>query len=328
MPTKLSDHDILSLLPRAPEKRSTTELRNRLAAAGRDITPRSLQRRLIALSSTHAVVSDERGKPFGWSVAADSPANLGELSVQEAVALKLSEGFLKTAMPPDLLIDLKHHFAQADSKLKDQSLYRAWLERFRVIPANQSLEPPTIARNIQARVYEAVLKGVVLNVSYRKRGTAPAKSYDIEPLALVVRGNVTYLIALFPRAANDDVSMFPLHRILTATPTNTPIRRGHGFKLDQFILNGNIGFMPTEEQTVRLRFFDGAGAHLEETRLTANQKIRHIDDTTLQLTACLPITEQFKWWLLAFGAGVEVLAPKQLRDEFRARLSAANQRYQ
>ena len=327
MPTKLTDHDILSLLPRTPEKRATTELRNRLAAAGKDITPRSLQRRLIALSGTHAVVSDERSKPFGWSVAADSPANLGELSVQEALALKLSEEFLKAAMPPDLLTDLKHHFAQADAKLRDQSLYRAWLERFRIIPANQSLEAPAIARNIQARVYEAVLKGVVLNVSYRKRSTAAAKNYDIEPLALVMRGNVTYLIALFPRAADDDVSLFPLHRVSTATVKNAPIRRGHGFRLNDFVAGGSLGFMPTEEQTVRLRFFHGAGDHLEETRLVANQKIRRIESDTTELTARLPITEQLKWWLLGFGDGVEVLAPKYLRTEFRDCLLAAQGRY-
>ena len=325
---KLSDHDIISLLPRTPEKRSTTELQSRLAATGKHVTMRSLQRRLVVLSERHRIVSDERGKPYGWSMAADAPANMGELSVQEAVALKLSEGFLKTAMPPDLLIDLKQYFAQADLKLKDQSLYRAWLERFRFIPPNQPLEQPQIARNIQACVYESVLRGVVLNVSYHKSGTAAAKTYDVEALAIVMRGSVTYLIALFPRAESDDVSLFALHRILAATMTSNPIRQDHGFKLDEFIASGALGFMPTDDQTLRLRFFSGAGNHLEETRLVANQKIRRIDSTTLELTARLPITEQLKWWLLAFGDGVEVLAPKQLRAEFRTRLSAANLRYQ
>ena len=325
---KLSDHDIISLLPRAPEKRSTTELQGRLAATGKHVNVRSLQRRLVVLSERHRIISDERGKPYGWSMAADAPANMGELSVQEAVALKLSEGFLKTAMPPDLLIDLKQYFAQADLKLKNQSLYRAWLERFRIIPANQPLEQPQIARNIQARVYEAVLKGVVLNVSYRKPGAAAAKTYDLEPLAIVMRGNVTYLIALFPRADDDDVSLFALHRVSAATPTIKPIRQDHGFKLDEYLAGGALGFMSTGEQTLRLRFFNGAGDHLEETRLVANQKIRRMDSATLELTARLPVTEQLKWWLLAFGDCVEVLAPKQLRDEFRTRLSAANQRYQ
>jgi len=327
MPQTLTDHDILSLLPRAPEKRSTAQLQDRLAAAGKSITLRSLQRRLITLSERHAISCDERGKPYGWFVPANALAGLGELSVQEAVALKLSEGFLKTAMPPDLLSDLKPYFSQADVKLKDQSLYRAWLERFRFIAPNQPLEQPEIPRNIQARVYEGVLKGLVLNLSYRKRGAKVAKTYDIEPLAIVNRGNVTYLVALFPRAEADDVSLIALHRVNAATVTDMPIRVGHGFKLDDYIAAGNIGFMPTDEQTVRLRFFKGAGDHLEVTRLLQSQKIRRIDGETLELTARLAVTEQLKWWLLGFGASVEVLAPAKLRAEFRDQLSAAAQRY-
>ncbi len=327
MPAKLSDHDILSLLPRAPEKRSTSDLQRRLAATGKTITLRSLQRRLISLSNAHAVVSDERGKPFGWSVATNGPANLGELSVQQAMAFKLSEQYLKMAMPPDLLLDLKHYFARADEKLKDQSLYREWLKKFRLIPAHQPLETPSVPRSIRTRVYEGVLRGFMLEISYRRRGAATSKTHKIEPLAIAMRGNITYLIALFPTAGDEDVSMFALHRILAATLMDTPIRQGHDFDLDEYIAMGTLGFTHTKEQTLRLRFYEGVGAQLEETHLTESQKLRHVDGQTIELTARLTVTEQLKWWLLGFGDRVEVLAPKALREEFRILLSNASQRY-
>ena len=137
----LSDHDILTLLPRAPSKRSTSEIMARLMAAGHQITSRSLQRRLHSLMRTHPVITcDDKSKPYGWSIAQNSPSSLGEISVQEAVALKLSERYLTNALPADLIDDLKHYFNQADTKLKHESLYRAWLEKVRLISATQTLE--------------------------------------------------------------------------------------------------------------------------------------------------------------------------------------------
>jgi len=322
----LTDHDILTLLPRAPGKRSTSELFTRLAAAGHRITVRSLQRRLLSLLNSHpAITCDDRNKPFGWSISQKTPSNLGEMSVQEAVALKLSERYLKDALPIDSLDDLKHYFTQADLKLKHESLYRAWLDKVRIVPAHQLLAQPKVARNLMALIYDGVLTGKVLDVTYAARNAAKQSSYAIEPLALVIRGNVTYLLALFPN--KDDITRMPLHRFKSVNVTDTPIRTAHDFNLDDYIASGAMGFMQKAAVKVRIRFFNGAGGHLVETPISLEQQLRSPREGEHLLTITLPITEQFKWWLLAFGDNAEILAPLSLRNEFKTRLARASQRY-
>lgn len=323
MSQTLTDHDIISRLPRAPEKRSIPDLHKRLAAAGHQITARSLQRRLISLAKTYPIASDERSKPYGWSIMADTKLAMGELSVQEAVALKLGESHLRETMPADLLEDLKGYFAQAESKLKHASLYAAWLKKIRVVPANQPLQKPVVARNIHANAYEGVLKGLVLDVVYQG-SSGKAKRYDIHPLAIVVRGNVTYLVARFSWAS--DVSLMALHRFRSISLTDEPIA-AFEFDLDSFVEDGWMGFAPEGEQVVRLRFYEGAGAHLAHTPVSSEQQLTEIEDGEHELTVLLPITEQLKWWLLGFGDRVEVLTPPSLRDEFKARLNAAARHY-
>jgi len=39
-------------------------------------------------------------------------------------------------------------------------------------------------------------------------------------------------------------------------------------------------------------------------------------DGRIQITTTVKETRQLKWWLLGFGAQVEVIKPKRLRDEF------------
>lgn len=321
----LSDFDLIALLPRAPEKRSTPELLSRLAAAGHTLTPRSLQRRLASLSLTQPIVCDDRSKPFGWSIAHAAPANLGVMSTQEALALKLAQRYLGEALPAEVLDDLKQYFHQADAKLKDESLYRAWLGKVRLLPASQPLLKPATARNVIAGAYVGVLRGTVLNVTYRQRGADKAKTYDIEPLAIIVRGSVTYLVAVFPWA--QDVTLMALQRFSAVRQTERKIRPPRDFDLDQFIESGALGFGDTSVQAVHVRFYAGAGAHLEETPIHADQILKIRDNGEIDLRVTVPVTEQFKWWLLGFGDRVEVLAPNALRQEIRQRLTVAVNRY-
>ena len=321
----LSDFDLITLLPRAPEKRSTPELLSRLTAAGHQLTPRSLQRRLASLSLTQPVVCDDRSKPFGWSIASTAPANLGIMSIQEALALKLAQRYLGEALPMAVLDDLKQYFQQADVKLKDESLYRAWLGKVRLLPASQPLLKPATARNVLAGAYLGVLRGTVLNVTYRQRGADKTKTYDIEPLAIIVRGSVTYLVAVFPWA--QDVKLMALHRFSAVRQTEQKIRPPRNFDLDQFIESGALGFGDATVQAVHVRFYDGAGAHLEETPVQADQILKSRDDGEIDLLVTMPVTEQLKWWLLGFGDRAEVLAPTALREELRERLAVAVKRY-
>ena len=321
----ITDFDLMVLLPRFPEKRSTTELLSRLAAAGHSLTPRSLQRRLAALSAIQPILCDDRSKPYGWSIAAHAPPTLGAMSMQEAVALKLSQRYLKEAIPAELLGDLRHYFVQADTKLKDESLYRAWLDKVRMVPANQPLQKPVVSRQVIANAYAGVLRGKILNVTYLARDERKAKNYDIEPLAIVVRGSVTYLVVKFPWT--DEVNLMALHRFKAVKLTNQRIRSHPAFDLDQFIGRGEMGFMPSGTLRVHLRFYDGAGDHLEETPVSATQTLTSRPSGDVDLIVTLAITEQFKWWILGFAENVQVISPAKLRNEIRDRLVAAGSRY-
>ena len=247
------------------------------------------------------------------------------MSTQEALALKMAQRYLADALPAEVLEDLKLYFHQADAKLKDESLYRAWLGKVRLLPASQPLLKPNTARNVLAGAYLGVLRGTILNVTYRQRGADKAKTYDIEPLAIIVRGSVTYLVAVFPWA--QDATLMALHRFTAVRQTEQNIRPLRNFDLDQFIEAGALGFGDASVQSVHVRFYGGAGAHLEETPVHADQllKIREGGEVDLQVT--VPVTEQFKWWLLGFGDRIEVLAPTALREELRARLTTAVNRY-
>lgn len=64
---------MLRHIPKQPQKIDVNTLRERLAEQGVDVSVRTIQRNLVELSEVFPLTTDERNKPFGWSLLADAP---------------------------------------------------------------------------------------------------------------------------------------------------------------------------------------------------------------------------------------------------------------
>lgn len=85
--------------------------------------------------------------------------------------------------------------------------------------------------------------------------------------------------------------------------------------------------MGDTEISVELLFARETGVALEETPLSAGQKLARRDDGSIVVSARLKDTQVFRSWLLGFGDRVEVLSPKSLRAAIAASLAAAANLY-
>ncbi|WP_258808227.1 WYL domain-containing protein [Pseudidiomarina sp. CB1] len=64
---------MLRHIPKQPQKIDVNTLRERLTEQGIDVSVRTIQRNLVELSEVFPLTTDERCKPFGWSLLADAP---------------------------------------------------------------------------------------------------------------------------------------------------------------------------------------------------------------------------------------------------------------
>ncbi|MGQ4277139.1 WYL domain-containing protein [Pseudidiomarina sp. E22-M8] len=93
---------MLRHVPRQPQKIDVNTLRKRLSEHGIDVSIRTIQRNLIELSEVFPLTTDERGKPYGWSLLPDAPllpvlsskqiqriAMTGDKALAEPVSVKL-----------------------------------------------------------------------------------------------------------------------------------------------------------------------------------------------------------------------------------------------
>ena len=105
-----------------------------------------------------------------------------------------------------MLDDLKQYFHQADAKLKDESLYRAWLGKVRLLPASQPLLKPVTARNVLAGAYLGVLRKICVDIPFCLMLTEAIRYSANFDLLLILQNSLLYLLVLLANSSNVNIS--------------------------------------------------------------------------------------------------------------------------
>ena len=156
-----------------------------------------------------------------------------------------------------------------------------------------------------------------VEVAYRAKARTRARQMVLNPLGIVVRAGIVYLVAT--SWDYEDVRHYVLYRMSKPQLLNEPARTVPGFRLAEYIGEENRFSYPVSDGNLLLRalFDPDAGMHLTETRLASDHRVLEQEDGRLLVEATVADTADLRWWLLGFGSAVEVLEPEALRSEFR-----------
>ncbi|MEC7929722.1 MAG: WYL domain-containing protein [Pseudomonadota bacterium] len=326
--TTLRQLKLLELLPRQPFKKSTQTLKENLSEIGFEVSKRTIQRDLKNLSSILPLISDERDKPYGWSWHKDAAGLNPSMDPIEALTFSLAQEYLEPLMPSKSFKRMNIFFERANNVLKemDKSSIKRWRDNVRVVPQWQSLIPPDINEEVEAQIYDALLKGNQLDVHYLKRGNRKPEKRIVNPLGIVLQGVIHRLICTMDDS--DNPRHLPIHRFKKAWPNGHKIKKLTKFDIDKFVEDQNIGYLISSKPiNLEALFQPMAGFHLTETPISSDQKLTKTKEGNYLLKVELPDTSQLRWWLLGFGDQVEILKPYKLRQEFKEKFESLNKLY-
>lgn len=320
--------DTLAILQRS-SRLSTPEIQTRLAARGHQVTPRTVQRDLEALSAVYPLECDQRTRPFAWSWRKSAERiSLPGMDWPEAVSFNLLSSYLDGVLPGSVKDSIQPYVEEARQKLTqhfDKLPLRRWPERVRVVWHGQQLLAPQVSRSVHLAVTEAVLLGQRLRIHYKAFVQSAAKTYLVSPLGLVQSGAAFYVPVRFD--GHHDVRTIALHRIRRAEIVDAPSGIEQ-FSLDEWLAKGGLGFGGHEEIQLVIRLFDRTVEILTETPLSRDQTIASDNEEGTHLVRATVLdTVQLRRWLLSMGHRVEVVAPASLRAHVTQVLVLAVKRY-
>jgi predicted DNA-binding transcriptional regulator YafY len=274
-----------------------------------EVSERTIHRDMESLGAAGVPVVAERGNGGGWSLMEGYRTQLTGLSESEVQALFVTR-------PSGLLADL--HLDKASDA--------ALIKLLTVLPAvhrrNAELARQRIFidvsgwnRSSEGVPYLPLLQDAV----WRERrvrmlyGTDCTVERRVDPLGLVAKGSVWYLVA----AIDGDVRSYRVSRVQEATITEEPFARPEGFDLATFwqqsaarfkqllpryavVIRAETSSLPWIRTMIR---FGGIDEVSDDTRNGWSRVAMHFDAPEVAQTV-----------LLGFGERIEVLEPVALRE--------------
>ena len=291
----------------------TREIQETLQREGIDISLRTIQRDLNQISQRFPI-ENNKAVPQGWRWQSDAPIqSLPHMTSSQAVTFMMVEEHLKHLLPPSSIVEMHPWFDLARRSLSTQNNVRQWINRVRIVPANQPLIPPVVEKYAQQAIYEGLLQDKQIECVYRARGPlGEDRSYILNPLALVQKGSIIYLICT--RHDKTEVQTFALHRFKSASVLDTRALHPVNFDIDAYIDSGALGFRvdfdkPTEHVELELIMNEADALYFSESQLSKEQTITQISDDLYKVSASVPFTSQLVWWLRSFGKKIIRIEP-------------------
>lgn len=304
---------MLRLIPRHPRRVDTNRIRNELERQGYSITLRSIQRDLNKLSAVLPLCSDQ-SKPQGWWWQADAELlEIPGLDPQAALVFKMAEQHLKQVLPASTLDSLRPWFRAANGVLDAlPDGVGGWMDKVRILPSGPPLIPPSINPDVQSAIYQGLFEKKRMALSYKPRGTATAKTYEINPMAVVQRGHLIYIVCTLWDYQNPMLML--MHRIESAEVLDMQATSPEAFSVDDYIAEGELGFRLGPPVKLVADFEHQAALVFQETPISADQQLVELADGMVRLTATVADTQELRTWLRGFGQSVSVYEPVAFLD--------------
>ena len=327
--------ELLSLIPCAPSKVDAIQLTRLLAERGYDKTERTVQRKLKEMQLHFTALNcDETNKPFGWSWSAKSlPINVPAMSLDQAIVLTLAERVLPGSLPGNVQRAISPYFNAAHATLKREvsgSKAAKWPKKVAFSSSAFALQPMQINSSRMTTITQAIIDERWLEIRYRNANDFVTQS-RVKPLGLILEGPRNYLVAQFERfdTPTNPPRTLALSRIEMANVTDDSFVYPADFSLDEFVASQPTGWGTGKQIRVTLSVLPHLGRVLSESPMGDDQTVTRGDepDDDWTVEATVLESERLVWWLLSFGAGVEVVAPLELRERVVGELRAATAFY-
>lgn len=198
-----------------------------------------------------------------------------------------------------------------------------WVDKVRYVHPTLPQMRPSIKHEVMRGIQQSLVQERQCTVVY-KAVDGKKKSYRLNPLALVLRGNIAYLIAT--AYTYSDVRLYALHRIQSVELEATVILRPPEFSLDEYLASGALGFEVGDEIKLRAVVQELLAKLLEESPLAEDQVLQKRDGR-FELTATVRESWQLTAWILSQGQNIEILEPQTLRNQIAAILQESAARY-
>jgi predicted DNA-binding transcriptional regulator YafY len=194
-------------------------------------------------------------------------------------------------------------------------------ESFRVLPGPHG--DYAALRDTIRVLNESVLDRRSVRIRYRTGTTGRERARELDPYRVFYRSGALYVVG--HDHLSDELRTFAVGRIRSIDRSERRFSVPASFDFDAWV-GSSFGVIHEPPVRVRILFDPRWADWVAERTWHPTQKLER-RGRSLELTMEVGGAAEVRSWVLSFGAGAEVLEPEPLREEVRAELARALERY-
>jgi predicted DNA-binding transcriptional regulator YafY len=169
-------------------------------------------------------------------------------------------------------------------------------------------------KNVIEQISEAVLNRRVVEITYYAMSSKKENKRKVEPYKIWFHDGGFYLIGHC--RWRKEIRVFAVERIKKILLTDDTFELPEEFDVDEF-MRGSFGVYQGKPDNVRILFSADVAEYIKERIWHESQKLHDNPDGSVLFEADVACTEEFKSWVLRWGAKAIVLQPEELRNEIQ-----------
>lgn len=287
-------------------------------------------RRLGVEVTARVSATDARTNEWFTTAASRMPL-FRSVTPADALVASFASQELGPLLPSGVREALAQQIAMVEGKLRHLEQtdgYRevtAYRDRIRRLPDGTPMTPARVVPAHLQTVNDALMKNLMLRLTYRAARHGEPGDYLVYPVGLVIHDRSMRLLAVPDTGLGRDpavmvVKSYMLHRMLGVTAAGPVDRNVRVPTLDGAIAAGALRMWSRGQIALHLRFAEGEDAAviaraLKEMPLAPDQKIAPNGRGQLELTATVTNTSGLRRLLQSMAKEARVLAPDDLKRD-------------
>ncbi len=183
---------------------------------------------------------------------------------------------------------------------------------------------PTLNEAIYSKMVKSLQENKTVSITYYTAYSQKTSCREIDPYHLRFAFGGWYVMGYCH--LRQEIKTFSLGNIQKLEITKKTFVRPKDFNPEQ-ILGNAWRLIPGKPAHVKLKFSKDIGPWVSSRQWHKTQTIQELEDGSILLEFEVDGLSEINGWVLSFGSGVEVLEPKELRDEIREEVKLLSELY-
>ena len=175
-------------------------------------------------------------------------------------------------------------------------------------------------------IEDAIKKYKSIKIIYYSLSRDSVSERIIDPYKIAYKNGACYLIGNCHN--RQDTRMFRIDRIKDLLGTSEFFEEPENFDIDEYLKNSWSVERSEKEKRVVLHFEGKAAKLVREKKWHPSQEIINLPADKIRFRVTTSSMEEIKNWILGYGASVQVIRPKELKQEIVEEINKMQETYQ